>query len=89
MRSAEFANQGAASLTPLLLHKAITPPPLVPRCLTVEVDARGSEGAWFSVSACKGSPEADPGGPGGPPLAPKIFSKSCSFQAILREKPLF
>ncbi len=35
-------------------------------------------------------PAADPGGPGGPgPLAPKISSKSCSFQAILREKPLF
>ncbi len=23
------------------------------------------------------------------PLAPKIFLKSCSFQVILREKPLF
>ena len=33
---------------------------------------------------------ADSGGPwGARPLAPKIFFKSCSFQAILREKPLF
>ena len=30
------------------------------------------------------------GGPGGPgPLSPKISSKSCSFQAILRENSLF
>ena len=34
---------------------------------------------------------ADPGGPWGPgpPLPPILFSKSCSFQAILRENPLF
>ncbi len=32
---------------------------------------------------------ADPGEPWGPmpPFAPKIFPKSCSFQAILKEKP--
>ena len=33
---------------------------------------------------------ADPGGPGDPvPIAPKIFSKSCSFQIIFWENPLF
>ena len=32
---------------------------------------------------------ADPGGPGVPdPLTPEIFLKSCSFQAILRGKPI-
>ena len=41
--------------------------------------------------ACKRCTLADLGGPLGPgaPLAPKISSKSCSFQVILREKTLF
>ena len=49
------------------------------------------EWVWVASTHYRGAETvADPGGPGGPaPLAPKIFSKSCSFEAILREKPLF
>ncbi len=38
----------------------------------------------------KVNPQVDPGGPWGPsPPLPTSFSKSCSFQAILRENPVF
>ena len=61
-----------------------------------DADPGFGSGAWKHPGVVQklllqhGISVADPGGPGGPgPFAPKISSKSCSFQAIWREKPLF